>query len=217
MNTRLQTAFAIAALGTAAATLSTGANACNLTDYRSGSSALWSLPSALPNALAVDAAAQVEASAAMQASPTANRAAVSAANLLQQLEPITGLWKFTFTSKNNVGIPNGAQLDAGFVTWHADGTEIMNSGRAPMTGSFCMGVFRHTSVYGYKLNHYALSWDATGTKLIGPTNIREQLQLGLDGNTYTGSVVITQFDTHGNSLGSVNGLVLAKRLTADTP
>lgn len=213
MNTCLQTAIAMAALGTAAVAFSPWANACNLTDYRINNSPHWSLPRALPDS----AAAAVEAAAALQASPVANRAAAGAANLLQQLEPITGLWQFTFTSKNNVGIPDGAQLDAGFVSWHADGTEIMNSGRAPMTSNFCLGVFRHTSVYGYKLNHYALAWDPTGTVFIGPTNIREQLQLGPGGDTYTGSVTITQFAPDGSTvLANLAGTVAAKRLTPDT-
>jgi hypothetical protein len=213
MHTRLQTAIVIAVLGTSAATLSTKANACNITDYRMPSSFHWSLPRALPDR----AAAIVEAAAAAQTSPAANRAAVSARNLLQQLEPITGLWQVTFTSKNNVGIPDGAQLDAGFVTWHADGTEIMNSGRAPQTSSFCMGVFRHTSVYGYKLNHYALSWDPTGTVFIGPTNISEQLQLDRRGNSYSGTVSITQFAADGTTvLAHIAGTVAAQRLTPDT-
>jgi len=213
MNTRLQTAIVIAVLGASAATLSTKANACNITDYRVPSSFHWSLPRVLPNS----AAAIVEASAAAQASPAADRAAVSAGNPLQKLEPITGLWQVTFTSKNNVGIPDGAQLDAGFVTWHADGTEIMNSGRAPQTSSFCMGVFRHTSVHGYKLNHYALSWDPTGTVFIGPTNISEQLQLDRHGNAYLGTVSITQFAADGTTvLAHITGTVAAQRLTPDT-
>jgi hypothetical protein len=214
MNTRLQTAIAIAALGVTATTLSTRAKACDVTDYRSASSLHWSLPRTLPNSAA---AAAVEVSAASQASAAANSAAASAGNLLQQLEPITGLWKFTFTSRNNPGIPNGAQLDAGFVTWHADGTELMNSGRAPPTSSFCMGVFRHTSVYGYKLNHYALSWDPSGTVFVGPTSIREQVQLDRSGNAYWGSVTITQFAADGTTvLANINGNVSARRLTPDS-
>lgn len=214
MNTRLQTAIAIAALGVSAATLSTKANACGVPDYRMPSSFHWSLPHTLSNS--ADAAI-VEASAASQASAAANSAAVGDNNLLRLREPITGLWQFTFTSKNNPGIPNGAQLDAGFVTWNADGTEIMNSGRAPPTSNFCMGTFRHTSVYGYKLNHYALAWDPTGTVFVGPVNIREQLQLHRGGNTYTGSVAITQFAPDGTTvLAHVNGTVWARRLTPDT-
>ncbi|MBB6189331.1 hypothetical protein [Rhodanobacter sp. MP7CTX1] len=214
MNTRLQTAIVITALGVSAVTLSTKANACGIPDYRTPSSFHWSLPRTLPNSAA---AAVVEASAATQASAAANSAAASAVNPLQLLEPITGLWQVTFTSKGNPGIPDGAQLDAGFVTWHADGTEIMNSGRAPPSGSFCMGTFRHTSVYGYKLNHYTLAWDPTGTVFVGPGNVREQLQLDRSGNSYSGTFVITQFGVNGTTvLGSVTGTVSAQRITPDT-
>src|SRR5262245_23104935 len=52
---------------------------------------------------------------------------------------IVGLWQITFTSKDTSGIPDGTVIDAGYATWHADGTEIMNSGRPPITSSFCMG------------------------------------------------------------------------------
>ena len=55
---------------------------------------------------------------------------------------IVGLWQVTFTSKGTSGIPDGTVVDAGYATWHSDGTEIMNSGRPPITGSFCMGVWK---------------------------------------------------------------------------
>jgi len=71
--------------------------------------------------------------------------------------PITGLW--TFTAEGNAGGPgDGTLVDAGFVVWHDDGTEIMNSGRAPVTGSFCLGVWRRVGESTYHLNHWALSW-----------------------------------------------------------
>jgi len=38
--------------------------------------------------------------------------------------------------KYGIGIPDGVPLDDGYATWHSDGTEIMNSGRVPKTGSF---------------------------------------------------------------------------------
>jgi hypothetical protein len=213
MNTRLQTAMVLAMLGVSAATLSTRANACGVTDYRIPMSFHWALPHAVPDR----AAAVVEASAASLASPKANSAAAKAENVFQLLEPITGLWQFTFTAKGNVGIPDGTQLDAGFVTWNADGTEIMNSGRAPPTSNFCMGAFRHTSVHGYRLNHYALAWDPTGTVFVGPANIREQLQLDRGGNTYSGTFSLTQFGTDGSTvLAHFTGVVAASRLTPDT-
>lgn len=214
MNTRLHTAIVLAALGVSAAALSTKAEACNISGYGMPSSLQWSLPHTLPNSAA---ASIVEASAAAQASAASNGAAASATNPLQLLEPITGLWHFTFTSKNNPGIPDGAQLDTGFATWHADGTEIMNSGKPPPSSSFCMGVFRHTSVYGYKLNHYALGWNNSGTVFLGPANIREQIQLDRGGNTYSGTFMVTQFAPDGTTaMGHVTGTVSAQRLTPDT-
>ena len=71
---------------------------------------------------------------------------------------IVGLWKVKLVSKNSPGRPDGVVIDAGYATWHSDGTEIMNSGRAPLTGSFCMGVWKRTGCDTYKLNHFALSW-----------------------------------------------------------
>jgi hypothetical protein len=130
---------------------------------------------------------------------------------------IVGLWKVKFVSKGNtgIGIPDGAPLDQGYATWHSDGTEIMNSGRAPKTGSFCMGVWKQTGRSSYKLNHFALSWDPTGTTLIGPTNIREEIALDGSENSYSGTVTFDQYDTEGHLLVHISGVVSAQRITAD--
>ena len=40
----------------------------------------------------------------------------------------------------------------------------MNSGRPPITGNFCMGAWTQTEEGAHKLNHFALSWDPTGTR-----------------------------------------------------
>ena len=121
---------------------------------------------------------------------------------------IVGLWKVKFVS-------NGATIDEGYATWHSDGTEIMNSGRPPITGSFCMGVWKKTGPSSYKLNHFALSWDPTGKTLIGPTNIREEVVLGSNENSYSGTFTIDQYDTDGHLLAHISGLVSAQRITAD--
>lgn len=131
---------------------------------------------------------------------------------------ITGLWQFTFTAKGNhpPGPPDGAPIDAGYVTWHADGTEIMNSGRAPMTGSFCMGVWKQVDESTYRLNHFALSWDSTGTVLVGPTNIRETVTLDKDRDHYSGTFSITQYAVDGKTvLAHVAGSVDATRVTVN--
>lgn len=129
--------------------------------------------------------------------------------------PIVGLWKFSFISEGNPGIPDGTVIDAGYATWHSDGTEIMNSGRAPMTGSFCMGVWRQTKFATYKLNHYALSWDPTGMNLIGPANVREKVTVAQGNKTYSGTFTLDQYDTNGNLLVHLAGNVSAQRITAD--
>ncbi len=60
---------------------------------------------------------------------------------------IVGMWKVQFISMGNTDrnppIPDGASIDFGYVQWHSDGTEMMNSGtHAPSTQNFCMGVWR---------------------------------------------------------------------------
>ena len=72
---------------------------------------------------------------------------------------IVGFWHVKFV----VGSGSSAQtIDAGYSQWHADGTEIMNSGgRAPITSNFCLGVWKQVGYRQYKLNHLAAAWDPT--------------------------------------------------------
>lgn len=139
---------------------------------------------------------------------------------------ITGLWKFVFTAQGNTGpnapehalpIPDGTPIDAGYVTWHDDGTELMNSGRAPATGSFCMGAWKQIGRDTYRLQHWALSWipdyqpgvtqswgqvpggiDET-FKAFGPTSIQEVVSLSDHDNKYTGSFKLTQYVNDGTA------------------
>lgn len=138
--------------------------------------------------------------------------------------PITGLWTFVFTAKGDTGadapanalpLPDGTPVDAGYVTWHDDGTELMNSGRAPSSGSFCMGVWKQVGLRTYKLNHWALSWIPDyqpgvtnswsqlpgGTDeafhAFGPTNIQETITLTGGRNSYQGSFRLTQYVNDG--------------------
>jgi hypothetical protein len=130
---------------------------------------------------------------------------------------IVGMWKIQFVAANNATIPDGTVVDQGYAVWHSDGTEIMNSGRAPMTGSFCLGVWKETGRSTYKLNHFTLSWDPTGTSLIGPGQIQEQVTLNQQRDRYTGTFTLTQFDPQGNTLALVTGDVTGTRITVDTP
>jgi hypothetical protein len=160
---------------------------------------------------------------------------------------ITGLWKFVFTAQGNTGpnaparalpIPDGAIVDAGYVTWHDDGTELMNSGRAPASGSFCMGVWKQTGNSSYRLNHWALSWipdyqpgqtQSWGTlpggedeafKVFGPTNIQEVVSLSDHDNRYTGAFKLTQYVNDGSTqpmnetVGAPVAFVIVGKITA---
>jgi hypothetical protein len=151
---------------------------------------------------------------------------------------ITGLWKVVFTAQGNTGpnapphalpIPDGAPVDAGFATWHDDGTELMNSGRAPSSGSFCMGVWKQIGRDTYRLNHWALSWipnyvpgqtqswsDLPGGvdeafQALGPTNIQEIVNLRHHGESYTGVFRITQYVNDGKTkpINAVSGAPVA--------
>jgi hypothetical protein len=122
---------------------------------------------------------------------------------------IVGLWKIKFL------LPDGSAFDDGYATWHSDGTELMNSGRAPMTGSFCMGAWKQTGDDTYKLNHFGLSWDPSGTTFVGPANIRETVTVDPSGKTYKGRFTLNQYDVNGNLLAHFAGRVIGLRITAD--
>jgi hypothetical protein len=129
--------------------------------------------------------------------------------------PIVGMWKVQFVSEGTTGVPDGTVIDSAYAQWHSDGTEIMNSGRPPITSNFCLGVWKRTGGATYKLNHFALSWDPTGTVFVGPANIREDVTLDDQGNSFSGTFTIDQFDTNGNTLAHIVGKITAQRVTPD--
>jgi hypothetical protein len=143
-----------------------------------------------------------------------------AASLLQiadTTDPIVGFWQVTLTAKgNNPGPPDGTVLDKGFSQWHSDGTEILNSSRPPVTQSFCLGVWKKVAPGKYKLNHFPISWDPNGN-LVGLANIREEVTLSPNGNSFTGTFTLVQYDQAGNTLVRIIGVVSATRITIDTP
>jgi hypothetical protein len=136
-------------------------------------------------------------------------------------EPIVGLWKVDFIASGNPapGPPDGVVLDHAYVQWHNDGTEIMNSGRNPVTQSFCLGVWKKVGHHHYKLNHVAVSWDQTvdTQNPQGPANIREDVVLGPNGNHFSGSFVLVQYDQAGNVLFQATGKLKGTRITPNSP
>jgi hypothetical protein len=144
--------------------------------------------------------------------------------------PIVGLWKFAFVAKGNnpPGPPDDVVVDAGYVTWHSDGTELMNSGRAPTTGDFCMGIWKPVGPSTVKLNHFALAFEYNpntlnqgpgtgGADFTGPAQIRETVTVDSSGNRYAGDFVLTQYAADGKTvIARVKGKVAAKRITLES-
>lgn len=204
MNTRLQAAIAMAVLGLSAVTVTHKAAACGLDNMQLSVGRHWSLPTYLPSSNVANAVAQTPASG--KVSPQFN--------LLQLLEPLTGMYSATFIAEGNrpPGPPNGTVLDQAFVTWHADGTELMNSESA--MGGLCMGVWKQTGAHTYTLNHFAEPFDPVTHAFIGPLNLREDITLAPDNNSYSGSVSYTQFAPDGTTVipPIVHGVISATRI-----
>src|SRR5579875_2067281 len=101
-------------------------------------------------------------------------------------EPIVGFWRQNLVSKGTEGVPDGKVLENGLSQAHSDHTEILNSSRTPISGSFCLGVWEKVGERTYKVNHFLLAWDSTGTAFIGPANLREEVTVDPDGDHYSG-------------------------------
>jgi len=138
-------------------------------------------------------------------------------------DSIVGMWHVTFTAEgNNPGPPDGTPIDNALVTWHADGTELMNSVRPPQDGDFCMGVWKKTGKSTYKLNHFA--WFANDTtnapsgigNPTGPTRFVEEVTLSPDGMHYTGTFTLDAYDPSGNPVAHIVGQVAGTRITINT-
>jgi hypothetical protein len=138
-------------------------------------------------------------------------------------DPIVGMWHVTFTSSGNEqGPPDGTPIDNALVTWHSDGTELMNSARPPQDGNFCMGVWKKIGTNRYKLNHFA--WLANDTanapggigNPAGPARIFAEITLSPDGKHYAGKFTLDAYDTLGNQVAHIVGVISATRITLGT-
>ena len=133
-------------------------------------------------------------------------------------ESIVGFWHVKFVSKDNQGIPDGTEIDAGYQQWHSDGTEVLfSAGRKPMGGDVCFGVWEKIGARDYKLNHFAAPWDEAQTQLIGPTNFLMKVALNHEGIKFTGSFAIKSYDESGNLLSQITGVITGTRIEVDTP
>jgi len=148
-------------------------------------------------------------------------------DLQEQLEGIVGTWRFTFTSDGAAyphQIPYGAQVDFGTHQWHSDKTEIFTSGaRAPSSGDICMGVWKQTGRFTYKMRHIALAWvsgdtapPSTPAAYLGPAIITESVTLNRAGDRYEGTFTLDQYAKDELTLiEHISGKVEATRFTIE--
>lgn len=229
MNTRLQASIAVALIGLSTVAVTHQAHACGLNLVKAANGH-WTLAPAAKVSAASARATFLAAAARNLASASPGRTK-ALPNPLQLLEPIAGLYETTLTAKGNgpTGLPDGAVVDHAYSAWHADGNEIMNSGRPAGDGNFCMGTWAQTGTRTYTLNHFMLSWaqnvDANGVDIdntfVGPASIQETVTLSKDGTSYTGTFVLTQYDTSYNIIlpGGIpiKGTVTGTRKTINSP
>jgi hypothetical protein len=139
---------------------------------------------------------------------------------------IVGMWHVVFTAhtQNGESIPGpGVVFDNSLVTWHSDGTEIMNSSRPAQDGNFCMGVWEKTGKRSYFLNH--IPWQGNDPSNAptgignpsGGAQLLETINLSADGNHYTGTFSFVAYDTTGAPGPSFTGTLTATRVTTHTP
>ena len=132
---------------------------------------------------------------------------------------IVGTWKEKWIAEagSSSEFPVGSEFDASYSQWHSDGTEINVSGlRAPLTGDVCLGEWIKTGARTYQLNHFGVSYDSTGTTLVGPARIQQWLTLAPNGDSTTGKFTVVQWDESGNVLAHVQGNVTGTRVTMET-
>jgi hypothetical protein len=222
MNIRLHTSLAMALIGLSTIAATHQAKACGLNLVRSANGQ-WTI--APPATMPASAARMMHLATARQTSTR------TIPNPLQSIERIAGLYEVTMTAEGNgpTGLPDGTPVDHAYVSWHADGNEIMNSGRPAGDANFCMGTWAQTGVRTYMLNHFMLSWaqtvNADGTDIdnafVGPASIQETVTLSRDGSSYTGTFVLTQYDQNYNIITPggipIQGTVTGTRKTIDSP
>jgi hypothetical protein len=134
---------------------------------------------------------------------------------------IVGMWRFQLTTPG----ANGVVVDDGYAQWHADGTEIQNSGlHAPITSNFCLGVWKQTGPNTYQLNHFPLAWDATGQSPANAVQLTETVKL-TDDDHLTGKFTLkvyvwTTTDSlnvaPGGPVATIKGNITATRVTIDS-
>ncbi len=121
---------------------------------------------------------------------------------------IVGMWQVSASYQ-------GQLIDVYYDTWHADGNELFIDATNPIEDNVCQGVWVTAPANNYKLKHQSWYFDTTGT-LLGWSIMRSHIQVGRDGNTFTGTANVLIYDTNGNLQVEMDGVVLeATRISVD--
>jgi hypothetical protein len=222
MNTRFYASVAMAVIGLSSIAVTHQADACGLNLVKS-TNGQWKI------APPVKVSASAASMRFLTAIPQSRTRTIP--NPLQFLEPVAGLYEVTLTAEGNgpTGLPDGAPVDHAYVSWLADGNEIMNSGRPAGDGDVCTGVWAQAGARTYMVNHFMLAWaqsvDANGVDIdntfVGPAHLQETITLSKDGSSYTGTFVLTQYDPNYNIIlpGGIpiKGTVSGTRKTINSP
>lgn len=136
---------------------------------------------------------------------------------------IVGMWHVVFTAHamNGSPIPD-TPIDNAVLIFNRDGTEVMNSGRPPQDGNFCLGVWQQTGKSTYYVNH--IPWAANDTTnapsgIGNPTagdQLLEEITLNPDGKSYSGKFKLDAYDMNGHLSVSFTGVLTATRITVST-
>jgi len=121
---------------------------------------------------------------------------------------IVGLWHVRF----EVG---GKTIQEAFQLWNAGGTEVHNPNVDPRTGNVCLGVWKLLARSGtYKLAHRVWNYDDQGN-FLGTINLTEDLTLGQDGGSHSGSFTLDFYDPTGKFQMEVPGNVVGERISVE--
>jgi hypothetical protein len=137
---------------------------------------------------------------------------------------MVGMWHLIFTATTSDGTTIPATvIDNALVVWHSDHTEIMNSVRPAQDGNFCLGVWDQLDRSHYYLSHfpwYANEFPNDNASGIGdpqgPSQFKEWVTLGPDGDYFTGTFQLKSYDLSNNVLAAFTGTLAGTRITTST-
>ncbi len=115
---------------------------------------------------------------------------------------IVGLWRVHYFSGT-------VEVFQSFDQWHSDGQEFEVSN---IFGISCQGTFKQRADGTVELFHVGWNFDQNG-QLTGLFRERQINRVGREGEHYSGTWVVKNYDTNGNFLSEQKGTLRATRLS----